>query len=77
MIANLERSLTVERERTAKMTKAPASKPKPKAAIKPVPKPKPSVKPPAKASPKKKSSMAPPKRVAADLNVSTGIASLG
>ena len=62
MIANLERSLTVERERTAKLTKAPASKPKPKAAIKPPVKP--SAKPPAKAAPKKKSSVPPPKRVA-------------
>jgi peptidoglycan hydrolase CwlO-like protein len=67
MIANLERALTVERERAAKLTKGSPPKAKPKAASKPALKP---AKPPAKVTPKKKSSVPPPKRVAT-LDVST------
>lgn len=66
MIANLERALTAERERVAKLTKGSAPKAKAKQATKPPvkPTPKPSLKPPAKTPPKKKSSTTPPKRVA-------------
>ena len=66
MLANLERALSAERERTAKLTKGTAGKAKSKPATKPPAKPshKPSPKPPAKTPPKKKSSATPPKRVA-------------
>jgi outer membrane biosynthesis protein TonB len=62
MLANLERALSAERERTAKLTKGTAGKTKGKPTTKPSPKPSP--KPPAKTAPKKKSSAPPPKRVA-------------
>jgi outer membrane biosynthesis protein TonB len=66
MLANLERALSAERERTAKLTKGTAGKTKQKPTTKPAakPSPKPSPKPPAKTAPKKKSSAPPPKRVA-------------
>jgi hypothetical protein len=62
MLANLERALSAERERTAKLTKGTPGKTKGKPTTKPSPKPSP--KPPAKTAPKKKSSAPPPKRVA-------------
>ncbi|WP_447603478.1 hypothetical protein [Nitrospira sp. Nam80] len=62
MLANLERALSAERERTAKLTKGTAGKTKSKAPTKPSHKPAP--KPPAKTTPKRKSSASPPKRVA-------------
>ena len=61
MLANLERALSAERERTAKLTKGTTGKTKSKPPTKPSHKPAP--KPPAK-TPKKKSSASPPKRVA-------------
>ncbi|MET0516667.1 MAG: hypothetical protein ABW047_15220 [Nitrospiraceae bacterium] len=63
MIANLERSLTAERERAARLTKTnPAkAKPKPAPAIKPLPKLPPKVVP--KTQPKKKTSQMHPTRV--------------
>ena len=66
MLANLERALSAERDRTAKLTKGTAGKTKSKAPTKPAVKPshKPAPKPPAKTTPKKKSSAPPPKRVA-------------
>ncbi len=66
MLANLERALTAERERNAKLSKGAVGKSKAKPATKPSTKPKrkPSPKPPAKSAPKKKSSAPAPKRVA-------------
>jgi outer membrane biosynthesis protein TonB len=64
MLANLERALSAERERTAKLTKGTAGKTKPTTKPAAKPSPKPSPKPPAKTAPKKKSSAPPPKRVA-------------
>ena len=63
MIANLERSLTAERERAAKLTKTnPAKvKPKPAPAIKPLPKLAPKVVP--KTPSKKKTSQMRPKHM--------------
>jgi len=63
MIANLERSLTAERERASKLTKTnPAKvKPKPAPAIKPLPKLAPKVVP--KTQPKKKTSQMRPKHM--------------
>lgn len=73
MIANLERALTAERERVAKLTKGSGPKAKARQTTKPSvkPSPKPSPKPPAKTPPKKKSSAPPQKRVV-DLKGSEG-----
>jgi hypothetical protein len=70
MIANLERTLTAERERAAKL-RAGGAKAKSKSLSKPSTKPstkpsrKPPSKPPSKVAPKKKSNAPPTKRVAA------------